>query len=214
MLEKVNFTKEIEREYKNNLDFLKFKINLFILISFLKNFICIFMQLRLCSILVVLLQYSLFFFLLFFRKWNVSSLQMIMWYRSHGKGEIFYLFFSELLQILIIVQEDGRSMKTPLPIGLSRVAVFPTRKSQLCVCVSFIIKVCKKQKAFTYNDDSFHMYKLNRFSKTPLSLIYCGISRAPCPNIANAIFLTLKNITISRTLLKSNHHLIAAYGCC
>lgn len=95
-----------------------------------------------------------------------------------------------------------------------QVAVFPTRKSQLCVCVSFIIKVCKKEKAFTYSDDSFLMYKLNRFSKTPLSLIYCGISRAACPNIANVIFLALKKIAISTTLLKSNHHLIAAYGCC
>lgn len=128
------------------MDFLKFKINLFILISFLKNFIYIFMQLRLCSILVVLLQYSLFFFLIFFLKWNVSSLQMIMWYRSHGKGEIFYLFFSELLQILIIVQEDGRSMKTPLPVGLSRWQFFPLgNHSSVSVWVS-LLKCVKKKK--------------------------------------------------------------------
>lgn len=85
-----------------------------------------------------------YFLLFFFQKWNVSSLHMAMWYRSSEKGGIFNLFFSELLPTVIIVPEDGRSMKNPLSVRLCRVAVFSTWKSQLCVWV-YLLKCIKKQ---------------------------------------------------------------------
>lgn len=65
---------------------------------------------------------------------------MTMWYGFCGKCENYlYLFFSELLRIVSIVQEDERSRKNALPVRGCRVAVFPTQKSQLFVCVCMFI---------------------------------------------------------------------------
>lgn len=92
--------------------------------------------------------------------------------------------------MIIIAEEDGRSMKTALPVGPCRAAVFATWKSQLCVWANLFIKVHKKAKSF--GGHSFLKYKLNSFSKAALSLIYCGISRAASPDIANVIFQALR----------------------
>lgn len=70
-------------------------INLFVLIYFFKILICIFMQLILCSILVVLLQYSPIIFCSFFSK--SEMFHHYIWPCGTGlvKKVVFLIYFSQ-----------------------------------------------------------------------------------------------------------------------